>query len=288
MLFPYGIEVSTLSPQSYEINPNQNLAVARLFSSLYFDPGSVYFKYDLFRDITFNEVEAALSLQNSDGSLILREGLPLVLDSNYGGLTSVFLYDIAQMWGNEKWASSLKKIGLWLYNDFPMSHPWNTQEDAPNWRADRFSSYNLVGRLLAFYVADVGSDYSKDWSKFIKLQFPNDNLRLETRWMVYLAIPRDYFLSEEVNFNLSIKVYISDYDNTIHISIVAENTSNYNEHVNGEPITRSTTLSANSEEFVILVEHNYNSICYRYEEVVLNSSAKSIAIKLIDKKHRLI
>lgn len=152
MLFPYGIsEDGTV--MSYEIDPNQNLQIASLFSQLYWDPKSKYYKEDSIKKIVYNEVNAVIDIQKENGSLPLREYLPLVEDSNYGGYSGDLLYHLSQMWGEKKWIASTINIGKWLYKAFPKEHPWNMPQDGVNFSSERYYPFNLIARILPFYGA---------------------------------------------------------------------------------------------------------------------------------------
>ncbi len=287
IIFPYGINLIKDELHIYEINPNQNLAIARLFSNLYFERNSKFFKNQLFKEIIINEVNAALSLQNENGSLPLREELPLVLDSNYGGFASTMLYDIVQMWPNKVWIKKLKKIGRWLYNDFPMNHPWNMKEDYPNYRQDRFYAYNLISRLSSFYIADIDSTYAKEWVLFIQEKFPNDNLRFETRWIESLSIPRSYYLDNEIIFNIKPKVYISDDNTHIFINIIGESISSYEILLNGEHFNNESLTPLTNEVNTLKVLYKQYDKDYSYLEVLKDSNNKNIIVNIIDKEKKI-
>jgi hypothetical protein len=287
-VFPYGIRINDGELQSYEINPNQNLAIARLFSNLYFEPKSLYFKSDLFKDIVLNEVNAALSLQDENGALKLREGLPLVYDSNYGGLASTMLYDIVQMWPFDKWIIPLKKIGTWLYRDFPIERPWNVEEDFPDWRQDRFTSYNLISRLLSFYVAGVETKYVQKWVVFIHKTFPDVNLRLEARWMEMLSFPRAYYLEKEVEFYLKPKVYISSDEQHLFINIIGEKIGGYKVYLNELEldIDENNLTFSNVTNNYTIVYSSYDKQ-YSHKETITSDSNKLIIINVIDKDNKI-
>jgi len=193
-IYSYGYNLETNETYSYEIDPNQNLEIALLFSYLYYDSNSIYFKDPLFKNIIFNETNASLSLMDNSGALPIREYKNDVKDSNYGGYASSILYRVNELWQNDQWSTSLKLIGQWLYEEFPKEHPWNTIDDYPNWDRDRHTLYNLIGRVPAFYAFGVDSKYVKTWLKFANNKFPKSNMSLETRWLFYKSIPKSYYL----------------------------------------------------------------------------------------------
>jgi len=193
LIYPFGVNNETGAPQSYEICPNQNLTLAVLFSYLYWEENSRFYRNEGLRDIVYNEVNATLALQKENGSLPIREGLPLVEDTNYGGLCGEYLFTLAQLWGEEAWIAALKRLGAWLYTEYPMSHPWNTKEDYPNFSAERFDMYNLIGRIVPFYAAGVDGAYTRQWIDFAKAAFPASDPIVLSRGYIDRSIPPEYF-----------------------------------------------------------------------------------------------
>jgi hypothetical protein len=55
-----------------EIDPNQNLCVALLFSYLYWEEESMFYLNKGLKDIAYNEVDAVISIQKLNGSFPLR------------------------------------------------------------------------------------------------------------------------------------------------------------------------------------------------------------------------
>lgn len=190
-IYPYGISDGG-KIGSVEINPNQNIQVATLFSNLYWEPESIFYKNPLLKDIVYNEVNAVLSLQKKNGSLPLRQLLPLVEDTNYGGYTGNMLYQLAQIWGNPSWIESTIELGNWLFHEYSMSHPWNTPKDAPNYHFDRINSFNLISRVLLFYAAGIPEQDVHNWIQFSEDRFPDEDMYLLERWYFYKSIPRNY------------------------------------------------------------------------------------------------
>ncbi|MFY4773632.1 hypothetical protein [Metabacillus sp. RGM 3146] len=191
IVFPYGIsDEGKMGP--LEINPNQNLQVASLFSELYWEPKSKFYRSQTAMDIVMNETGAVLSLQKPNGSLPLTQNLPLVEDTNYGGYSGNMLYQLAQVWGNLAWVKASADIGHWLYKEYTMDHPWNMPADAPNYAIDRVGSFNLISRTLQFYAAGIPDPYVKNWIKFAEKRFPDEKLYLLDRWYFFQSIPRDY------------------------------------------------------------------------------------------------
>lgn len=193
-VYSYGYNLKTNETYSYEIDPNQNLEIALLFSYLYYDSNSTYFKDPLFKNIIFSEVNAALSLMDKSGALSIREYKKEVKDSNYGTYASSILYRLNELWLNDDWNRNLKLLGKWLYEEFPKEHPWNTIDDYPNYDRDRHNLYNLIGRIPAFYAFGVDSKYVKNWLIFAQEKFPESNMGLETRWLFYKSIPKSYYI----------------------------------------------------------------------------------------------
>lgn len=66
------------------------------------------------------------------------------------------LYAICQFWNEPVWIEAVRKMGNWLYTEFPQSHPWNTKEDYPNYSQDRFYPSNLTGRIPAILCSRSG------------------------------------------------------------------------------------------------------------------------------------
>ncbi|WP_078431828.1 hypothetical protein [Metabacillus halosaccharovorans] len=190
-IYPYGISDEG-KIGSIEINPNQNIQIALLFSNLYWEPESRFYKNPLLKDIVYNEVNAVLSLQKENGSLPLRQHLPLVEDTNYGGYSGNMLYQLAQVWGNPSWIQSTIELGNWLFHEYSMSHPWNTPKDAPNYHFDRINSFNLISRVLLFYAAGIPEQDVHNWIQFSENRFPDEDMYLLERWYFYKSIPRNY------------------------------------------------------------------------------------------------
>lgn len=209
---------------SYEIDPNQNLQVASLFSQLYWEPQSIFYKKELFKDIAYNEVNSVIALQKGNGALPIREYLPLVEDSNYGGYSGCMLYHLSQMWGELKWMESTIMIGEWLHRDFSVEHPWNTPDDGDNFSSARnYNPYNLIGRILPFYAAGISKDEISEWVDFIKATFPDSELNLDTRWYFYQSIPRSYLTNAQFSNQLIPFIFNDDIvNNMLSIRIVGE------------------------------------------------------------------
>ena len=218
-LFPFGI-TDTGELHSYEIDPNQNLNVATLFSYLYWEKNSVYYKNELFKDIVFNEVNAVLSLQKENGSLPLREYRYAVEDSNYGGYCGTMLYHLAQMWGVDEWIKATVAIGNWLNTDFSEAHPWNVPEDGVNFATERYYPYNLIARILPFYAAGLSKSEIFNWIDYIKTAFPDDELDMETRWYFSQSMPRDFLTDVKIKNELKPFVF-SDFSDQNKLSVRA-------------------------------------------------------------------
>lgn len=274
VLFPYGIlEDGTLA--SYEIDPNQNLQIASLFSYLYWEPKSKYYKNKLFKDIIFNEVNAVISLQKENGSLPIREYLPLVEDSNYGGYSGDMLYHLAQMWGEFEWIKATIKIGEWLYRDFSEVRPWNTPEDGANFRTENYNSFNLIGRILPFYAAGLSKSEIFKWINYIEETFPNDELNMGARWYFYQSIPRSYLSENYIPNNLRPFIFNddSDYDNikfrivgdkidTIDLQIVDRDGLNifHEQFTDIVSLSRTILMKKGMYSYIIEVQGNNNRI----------------------------
>lgn len=273
MVFPYGIDTDSMETLSYQINPNQNIALARLFSELYFLKDSKFFKREDFKDIVFNEISAMTNLLNKDGSLPLAEHRLKVLDTNYAGYAADMLSYISQQWGGI-WDEHVSNIGGWLYEAWPMEHPWNTKQDYPGTVTENFTGYNLIARLPAFYYGKVDSQYAKNWVAFSKAKFPDQDLRLETRWMEHQSLPVSYYLDYDLFFDLPPKVYISARDpNLMIVQLVSERIDSYKVYINSKPI-RSGYISASCGE--VRVEVNNKT----HEESVLCKNSKIIIKKV--------
>lgn len=190
-IFPYGID-KTGNSLVYEIDPNQNLVLAWLFTELYFCKESKFYKNPLFQDIVKEEVNAALSLMTSSGELPLSESYIKCFDSNYGGYSSTILYGIAQIWGKDEWIMAIKKMGNWLYSSFPINHPWNMKDDYPNWVKDRHYPSNLAERIPAFYLSGIEIDYNRKWVDNIIRLFPEYDNQLELKFFGLKSIPPKY------------------------------------------------------------------------------------------------
>jgi hypothetical protein len=220
LIYPYGVKEETGLPVSYEIDPNQNLCIALLFSYLYWEEASTFYLNDGLKDIVYNEVNAVISLQKYNGSLPLREGRSLVEDTNYGGLCGEYLYRLAQIWGEKEWIEADKKIGIWLFSEWPMAHPWNTPEDYPNFSSKKYEMYNLIGRITSFYAAGIEKDYILSWIEFAKSRFPDIDPLLLSRGYFDRSIPRDYF-GIYVNNKLPPVINIQSSERSIKIIIIA-------------------------------------------------------------------
>lgn len=224
-VFPYGIsDDGTMGP--LEINPNQNLQVASLFSELYWEPNSRFYHSQTALDIVMNETGAVLSLQKPNGSLPLTQNLPLVEDTNYGGYSGNMLYQLAQVWGNIEWVKASADIGHWLYKEYSMNHPWNMPQDAPNYAIDRVGSFNLISRTLQFYAAGIPDPFVKNWVSFAEKRFPDEKLYLLDRWYFFQSIPRDYLDSRITRRNqLPPQIFSNVSEKKASIRIIAEELS---------------------------------------------------------------
>ncbi|PGT80866.1 carboxypeptidase regulatory-like domain-containing protein [Bacillus sp. AFS040349] len=243
-IYPYGISDGG-KIGSAEINPNQNIQVATLFSNLYWEPESKFYKNPTLKDIVYNEVNAVLSLQKENGSLPLRENLPLVEDTNYGGYTGNMLYQLAQIWGNPAWIESTIELGNWLFHEYSMNHPWNTPEDAPNYHFDRMNSFNLISRVLLFYAAGIPEQYVKNWIRFSEDRFPEEELYLLERWYFYKSVPRDYLNNDISIMNqLPPRIYSDASSDLTSVRIVGETISSANVTVTNS-LTNETVATFN-------------------------------------------
>ncbi|MRX71070.1 hypothetical protein GJU40_02660 [Bacillus lacus] len=189
-VYPYGISNAGNLIGSAEINPNQNIQVASLFSHLYWEPASKFYKNPLIKEIVMHETEAVLTLQKKNGSLPVRQELPLVEDTNYGGYSANMLYHLAQVWGSKSWMKATNDIGHWLFREYSKERPWNTPEDFPNFRVARYENFNLIARVLPFYSAGISDAAVKDWLRYAEERFPRDGKYMLERWYSYQSVPR--------------------------------------------------------------------------------------------------
>lgn len=255
-----------------------------MFSELYWCEESSFYKSPELKDIVYNEVNAALSMMQPDGRLSLAEHLPLVYDSNYGGYTSNILYAICQLWNNEDWIESLKKIGMWLYTAFPKEHPWNVKEDYPNYRADRFYVGNLTGRIPAFYACGVSSESACDWSEFIKSKFPEDCFNLEIIGISVKSLPPSFYLrnADDAKFYTLIPPSI----------IVDQEVRIISRHV-GAIYLNGVRMDMEDGSFFANFCSGVNKIriyvddTFFFEKDIIVKQAGNIKIRIIDDKHSL-
>ena len=243
-------------------------------------------------------MEAVLSLQKENGSLPLREYLPLVEDSNYGGYSGDLLYNLAQIWGRRKWMESTIAIGEWLHTDFSESHPWNKPEDYPNFSKERKEAFNLVGRILPFYAAGIAKEEVSTWIKFIERMFPNDELNMGSRWYFYQSIPRSYLTDDFVPNYLKPFIYNDDFDgreiqvrivgeiiNKIVLNIIDENDNVIYQYDSDEGIALGKTVRLSRGDYCynIIVDgniHTHNSL--KAEFTVKQQSEINFNISIFD------
>lgn len=203
-IFPYSYKLN--DERSGEINPNQNLQLALVFSHLYFEPASKYYLDPQMRDLAYNEIEATLSLVRSDGFFPLNQNAIDVGDSNYAGLSSTILYQLVQMWGEPDWIEHLQKIGIWLNTAFDESRPWNTIDDGEDYHFDQFSAFNLFARIPAFYAAGVPAERAQEWMRFVTRCYPAfEILGTTPRWDYLLTLPESYY--SDIKRTNNLKVY---------------------------------------------------------------------------------
>ncbi|WP_338781659.1 hypothetical protein [Metabacillus sp. FJAT-52054] len=299
-VFPYGIsDKGETGP--LEINPNQNLQVASLFSELYWEPKSRFYQSPLAKDIVMNEVGAVLALQKKNGSLPLTQNLPLVEDTNYGGYSGNMLYQLAQVWGNEKWMKADVEIGKWLYNEYTMEHPWNTPADAPNYAIDRIGSFNLISRVQPFYAAGIPDEKVQAWIQFSETRFPNEKLYLMERWYISQSVPRDYLDKNITRKNqLPPKLYTEAADRTVSARMIAEEITDVKitvvdtddssvpfSYSEIEDLKKEIPLKSGKYKVNFDVHEANGSITQASKELVLTADhSVQLEVKLFDRNHR--
>lgn len=195
--FPVSVNVST-NINNYSLVPNHSLEYALLLSQLYFESKSIFFQDSLIKDIIDNEIGAALSLIEVNGAWALAETRPNVYDTNYAGYASSLLYYLCHLWNENAYRTSLKSVGKWLFEYWPMDHPWNIKSDWPNYLKDRFYSYNLIGRIPAFYASNVLLESNLEWIDNIYNEFPDSRKNIVIRWYNYRTIPLEYLSKETI------------------------------------------------------------------------------------------
>ncbi len=215
-IFPYGLDPQK-QPLDYEIDPNQNLVIAWLFSSVYFCKESRFFKDELLQNIVYEETNAAISLTTAAGELPLCERYVNCYDSNYGGYSATILYCVAQLWGNRQWIDVIKRWGNWLYTSFPVNHPWNTKEDWPNWVKDRHYASNLAERIPAFYLSGVSKQYNWNWVSNIIQLFPDYDRYLYLKFYGLKTIPTSYLKSSYKNLYGFDNPTVTEVDKTLRV-----------------------------------------------------------------------
>ena len=99
-----------------------------------------------------------------------------------------------------KWSNEVAMIGNWLYYSFPISHPWNTLEDYPNWVKDRHYASNLAERIPAFYVAKIPIEENWKWVKNIVQLFPEYEYYLQLKFYGLKTFPLQYLGVSYYNF----------------------------------------------------------------------------------------
>jgi hypothetical protein len=77
------------------------------------------------------------------------------------------------MWAERSWIEAEKRLGMWLFAEWPMAHPWNKPEDYPNFSKERYDMYNLI--------------------EFAKSQFPGVDPVFLSRGYFDRSILREYF-----------------------------------------------------------------------------------------------
>ena len=278
LVFPYGMDPED-TYYDYLIDPNQNIVIAWLCSELYWCSESRFYKSAELRNIVYNEVGAALSLMDASGRLSLAEHLPLVFDSNYGGDTSTMLYAICQFWNEPVWIEAVRKMGNWLYTEFPQSHPWNTKEDYPNYSQDRFYPSNLTGRIPAFYAAGVDSGYTQNWIHFVEYKFPHEELKLELLTFNLKSLPSSYYLK-----NQNKKLFYTLIEPLILLDEEIRIVGRYVGHisVNEEIVNESVFLKKGKNHLKVYVTEDFY-----FEKIIEMEDSCHMNVKIIDENHSL-
>lgn len=220
----YKIFAYSNSSDNNEINPNQNLQLALVFSNVFFEPQSKFYQNENLRKLAYNETNAALSIMKENGFLPLSEKHIKVGDSNYAGLSTTVLYELSQMWGREDWIVKLKMIGKWLNTAFDESRPWNSKKDGEDYHFDRKKVYNLYSRIPAFYAAGIPASRAKEWMNFVSTKFPGfEILGQVPRWGFLRTLPESYYSEKARKRKLKIyapKIYTYVDETTLRCNIV--------------------------------------------------------------------
>ncbi|RZS96697.1 hypothetical protein BC751_2279 [Cecembia calidifontis] len=221
-IYPYSSKLK--NARSSEINPNQNLQMGLVFSKLYFNEKSKFYMNDFIKESALNEIKAGLSLVRENGFFPLNQHAINVGDSNYAGLSTIVLYELAQIWADPDFIDILKRVGIWLEKSFNESRPWNTKDDLPDYHFDQFTAFNLFSRIPAFYAAGLPSQRAKQWMEFVKTKFTDFQiLDLTPRWDNLQSLPENYYSNHKRNKDLKHlppKLYVRKEDNVVFINVV--------------------------------------------------------------------
>lgn len=100
-------------PEGEHISPNQNAEVGLLFTLLFHNPKSRFYRDPLAKEIAIEELDAAISVQKASGALPLTVD-PTYDDTGYGSYTLVLLAMANSHWRKSEYTNSLIAGGQWL------------------------------------------------------------------------------------------------------------------------------------------------------------------------------
>jgi hypothetical protein len=108
------------APQStIRMNPNQEAAIGLAFTQVYFTPQSRYYRSELLYTLAWQNLDASLVLQDSQGRIPTDQDHLDAFDTLYGGYTLVNLVWANKYWKSDKLSAAIRNGAAWLatYSD---------------------------------------------------------------------------------------------------------------------------------------------------------------------------
>jgi hypothetical protein len=178
------------------IDPNQNSEIALAFSMLYHDRASAYFQNPVAKDIAFEELLAAMSLQDmARGEIPLTEHIAGA-DTAYGAYAAFSWTWCQLLWHDARFDAHVRAAGRWLGTKTDLSkdctrfYPTHQQVWIPSWQANYcIPLFWYCGIDASKFVADLRERTAHPE------QTPGDH-PAPIYWACFdvMGLPRDFYL----------------------------------------------------------------------------------------------